>query len=416
MNNKSVNILNKFIGDDNKSTNEITLLVTNNSNYDIKDFLIKVPIQNISKKYPDFRAEYCIVMEANQEIPSQVIDDDDDNKADYIVFAVTINKKEVIEYQFFQTSLINKERNYPKRTQAELSCKFGGRFEKRKDDSEKYEYVGGEFKNVNFLKVPPEHTDHSWYIRYEGPGWESDKVGYRFYLDWRNAIDIFGKCTNEMILHKVGLNDFESYHKMNNWGMDIFKVGNSLGIGSIAMWDNNKTVKISSADSTICYIKDNGVLYSSIETKFYGWKVENSKYDVVSKLSINAGSRITTHVVSVNNNNILLCTGFIRDTNADTIVIKTDKKWSCIASWGKQSLNDDNLGIAVFYMNKECLKITSDELNYIVVLKPNNGSTEYKFLAAWEKEPNGIKNKSEFIEFLQKELELLNNPCEIYIK
>src|SRR5699024_10733179 len=80
--------------------------------------------------------------------------------------------------------------NYKKRTQAELSIKKGGKFENR-------EYIGGKFENVDSLRVPDEHTDHSWFIRYEGPGWESDKVGYRFYLDWRNATDVFGKTTEE---------------------------------------------------------------------------------------------------------------------------------------------------------------------------------------------------------------------------
>ena len=71
------------------------------------------------------------------------------------------------------------------KTYAEISIKEGGHWEGRK-------YLEGTFKNVDSVKVPAEHTDHSWYIRYEGPGWESNKIGYRLYLDWRNAIDIFG--------------------------------------------------------------------------------------------------------------------------------------------------------------------------------------------------------------------------------
>jgi len=69
-------------------------------------------------------------------------------------------------------------------TYAEISIKEGGEWQGR-------EYEGGEFKNVDTLTVPENHTDHSWFIRYEGPGWENKQVGYRLYLDWRNAIDIF---------------------------------------------------------------------------------------------------------------------------------------------------------------------------------------------------------------------------------
>ena len=97
-----------------------------------------------------------------------------------------------------------------KRTLAEISHKVNGNWEENK-------YIGGEWQNVSILKVPQEHTDHSEYIRYEGPGWESDKVGYRFYLDWRNAVDIFGKKTNDMVLQEVGLDGFSSYHEPADW-------------------------------------------------------------------------------------------------------------------------------------------------------------------------------------------------------
>src|SRR6478735_11625782 len=70
------------------------------------------------------------------------------------------------------------------KTYAEVSAKNDGKWEGRK-------YIGGTFKNVDRLKLAKEHTDHSFDIRYEGPGWESNKIGYRLYLDWRNAIDIF---------------------------------------------------------------------------------------------------------------------------------------------------------------------------------------------------------------------------------
>lgn len=88
----------------------------------------------------------------------------------------------------------------------EILCgafKSGGRFIDRK-------YVGGQIINVRSLRVPAEHTDHSEFIRYEGPGWESDRIGYRFYLDWRNAIDLFGKKVSHIVLPTVGQDGFNS--------------------------------------------------------------------------------------------------------------------------------------------------------------------------------------------------------------
>ena len=110
------------------------------------------------------------------------------------------------------------------KTYAEISIKEGGHWEGR-------EYIDGYFKNVESLEVPSQHTDHSWFIRYEGPGWENGQIGYRLYLDWRNAIDVFGKKVDSIVLPYVGQDGFDSYHEPANWGQDILKAGKSMGIG-----------------------------------------------------------------------------------------------------------------------------------------------------------------------------------------
>jgi len=94
---------------------------------------------------------------------------------------------------------------------AEISIAEGGKWV---DGSRGHkEYLDGTFKNVESLQVPEEHTDHTWFIRYEGPGWENSQIGYRLYLDWRNAIDIFGKKVDTLVLPFIGQKGFDSYHE-----------------------------------------------------------------------------------------------------------------------------------------------------------------------------------------------------------
>jgi hypothetical protein len=86
-------------------------------------------------------------------------------------------------FNLFSCQDVSKEES----SYAELSIAQGGQWEEGK-------YINRtSFKKTNYLKLPDSHTDHSYFIRYEDPGWESDKVAYRLYVDWRNAIDIFGK-------------------------------------------------------------------------------------------------------------------------------------------------------------------------------------------------------------------------------
>ncbi|RAW00206.1 DUF4861 domain-containing protein [Pseudochryseolinea flava] len=302
------------------------------------------------------------------------------------------------------------EHHYTKRTQAELSHKTGGTFVNR-------EYVGGAFKNVNYLRVPAEHKDHSWFIRYEGPGWESDKVGYRFYLDQRNATDVFGKLTPEMVLQNVGQDGFDSYHEMQPWGMDVMKVGKSLGLGSIGMLSDNKISRVEFTDSVTCRIIENGDLYSAIETKYLGWKVGERKIDVKSILSIHGGTRLTKQSLTIKGDPDNISTGIVKDKAATLISSKGDKsKFGYLATWGNQSLNKDELGLAVFFDPQNYASFTEDEFSHIVKLKPSKSTLTYYFLAAWVKEPNGIQSEAAFKAYIDTVAKDLATPVKVTIK
>lgn len=323
---------------------------------------------------------------------------------------ISIPTKKKIDIRFSKSG--QKIREYTKKTQAELSIKMGGKFIKNEDGNPEYE--GGEFNNVQFLRVPPQHTDHTFFIRYEGPGWESDKVGYRFYLDWRNATDIFGKKNPEMVLQNVGQDGFDSYHEMSDWGMDVLKVAESLGIGSIGMWHENRAERVNKTDSITCEIVLNGPVLSLIQTNYFGWQVGNGKYQLSSELSIHGGSRLTKQELKVTNNPDNFCTGIVKLPEAH--ILKPDfepQKWSYLATYGQQSLVPDGLGMAILFRAADLIKITEDEYSHVVVLKPEQGSLTYYFLAAWEQEPNGITNEKQFREYLANVIQKLDSPITV---
>jgi len=265
--------------------------------------------------------------------------------------------------------------------------------------------------------VPDEHTDHSYYIRYEGPGWESDLVGYRFYLDWRNATDVFAKKTKEMVLQQVGLDGFDSYHEMQDWGADVLKVGSSLGVGSLGMYFDNHAIRVDKTDSVICSIIENGNLFSAIETDYFGWKVANDTFDVESILSIHAGTRLTHHEVTISGTPPNLCTGIGKDKNAKLFTDQGgNDRWGYLATYGVQSLNNDKLGLAVLFSNRQYKGITEDEFSHIVKLSPIDNQIDYYFLAAWEGEPDGLKDEESFLKYVKQTAIDLANPPNIIVK
>jgi hypothetical protein len=253
----------------------------------------------------------------------------------------------------------------------------------------------------------------------EGPAWESDKVAYRFYLDERNRTDIFGKCTPKMVLNIVGKNDLlsgdESYERPLWWGQDIFKVGNSLGIGSVAAFIDSKVVTVSKTDSIKCRVENNNV-FSSVISEHFGWKAGNDKFYVETNYTIYPGSRLTEVNVKTDKQLENFCSGLAKHENTVGLTADNDKGWGYIGIWGKQTIINDNLGIALFYNSNDRIKLTEDELSRIVVLKSRDNKAKYYFAACWEKEKNGIKTQKDFQLFLNETVECLNNPVILDIQ
>ena len=291
---------------------------------------------------------------------------------------------------------------YPKRTYAEIAHKIGGQFVGHK-------YEGGySWVKPNYLKLPGTFRDHAYYIKYEGSGWESDKVAFRCYLDQRNAIDVFGKKTPQIVLPFVGVDGYDNYHEMADWGMDNMKVGDALGIGTIAAWDGTKAVRVEKRDSLESYIPADGKIRSQVKTTYYGWNVNNVTCNLQSLLTIDAGSR-ASHMELLADKDIPLCTGIVKDKNGELFRGESGQ-WAYLATFGQQSLNNDNMGLAIFYKKNQLQEITEDKLNHVLVFKPQKGYVEYYFMPTWELDWEPVVTKADFQRCINEVLNRLNKP------
>lgn len=306
-----------------------------------------------------------------------------------------------------QTPVIENIRKNPKTpfSYAELSVKEGGRWEGDK-------YTGGTFKNVQELTLPESHTDHSTYIRYEGIGLENNRIGYRLYLDWRNATDIFGKKVNTLVLPDVGQNGFESYHHDAPWGQDILKSGRTIGIGSYGRYDEQndyvetfKTVKSTTAKVT----NEKELSYATISYK--GWKTWGDAIDLDSKLTIFNRDRFVKMDLNLSHSISGLCTGIVAFKNIPVKQgISKNKKWAYLATYGNQTetKKDDRLGMVVFYPLDSFDKYVQIKSTHTIVFKKTK-KVSYYFLAAWSLEPEGLTTEEAFYRDLDQKLETLDN-------
>lgn len=327
-----------------------------------------------------------------------------------IVFFSLFSCKEKKSDATKETPNITAESQIASKSYAEISIAQGGKWV---DGSRGHkEYIDGTFKNVNELQVPAEHTDHSWFIRYEGPGWENSQIGYRIYLDWRNAIDIFGKKTDSLVLPYVGQEGFDSYHEPSNWGQDILKAGKSMGIGGYGRIVADTVVHFQKVKNTFAKV-ENSESSSSVNIEYTGWESGNESIDLKSKLTIYPEDRFTKAELTSSKEITGLCTGIVK--HGITPQKKEGTKWAYISTYGKQTLASppDNLGMALFYKLDEVAEQKEGIDDYLVIFKPSTKALTYYFLGAWEQETNGIKTEEAFIADLNKKLESLEKSNSI---
>ena len=396
-----------------KNADSLVIYLHNRLNVSRVDEAVSIDIAAITKKFSGLNVGECAVYDKGIELASQADDTNRDGTPDLLTFLASFapNEKKKIVLKNILPGAPRHEMK--KRTQAELSVKVG------------YEYIDGRFTkgkfvNIDSIRVPANHVDHDALFRYEGPGWESDKAAYRFYLDARNRTDIFGKKVPEMVLQTVGVNDLvadnnESYQSMMSWGMDVFKVGTSLGIGSIAMPVGKEVVTVSKTDSVFCVIAANGPVRSDVRANYYGWTAGEEKYDLVSDYSITGGSRLTKHSLQITTNADNLCTGLAKHEGTILIEPKERKagQWQYLGLYGKQSRFGDDMGIAIFFNGSDFLERREDAVSQLVILKPGSGKLTYYFAEAWVQEPGGIKTIEEFREYLEAESQKLDSPIEV---
>jgi unsaturated rhamnogalacturonyl hydrolase len=409
-----------------------TVEVSNPSNFVREQEPIYLSFYNLGLTVNEEKTRHLVAQGNGQVLPSQVIDTDNDNAPDTLLVATDFTAAQIRKFTIVSDASV-KVPAHTKQTQAEISIKEGGQW-----NDKVYENFTS-FKNVQKFTPPPQYTDHSYFIRYEGPGIESDKVAYRVYLDWRNGFDIFGKKINGMVLQDIGHKDYEKYHHDAIWGQDILKVGKSLGAGGYGFWNGKEVELVSNVKSREASVIENGNFYSAFNIKYNQWQVNNNTFDLSSTLSMNAGSRLAHTqlklTASENNANDVaqdprtrlnksfpnFAIGVVKHPGTKLILGNeniSNSAWTYAASWGKQSLSsaESYLGMAVIFRKGDRKQQTEDASSYVSVMNTNGGELDYYFVATWDQELNGIKTETEFKAYLDREVERITKQPRIHIQ
>lgn len=341
--------------------------------------------------------------DVRQRIVSQCDDLTGDGLPNELFFLADFQSGETIHFVLTPTETVPE---YEDRTQAFLKVQTGGRFENGS-------YVDGTDRiMVNHIDIPEEQVQGSGWAHMEGPVWESDLVGYRFYLDARNRIDIFGKSMPDLVLDTITQN----YHQIHDWGTDVLVVGRSLGLGSVAAVSDGEVQTIDNWSSRRFDVTVNGPLRSIIRMTYSDWNVFGYTVDVVSEMEIHAGNRYTEQRVTLigESDGLTLGTGIVRHPPARELhsgnINNSKYGWTS----GDQSDQGHRLDMGVVIPETYSPElISTDPHTHLFTLTPIDGKITYRYTSAWEFDHTAI---ADFEKHVQETAGLLTTPPIVVVR
>jgi hypothetical protein len=255
----------------------------------------------------------------------------------------------------------------------------------------------------------------------EGPAWENDKVAFRMYFDPRNGFDIFGKTTREMILDQVGISG--NYHELQDWGMDILKVNNSLGAGALALQWQDSLYRLAETDEAGFKIITEGPVRSIFELNYKNWKIKDTSLDLSQKIIIEAGKYYYSSEITADNlpENAGLVTGIV-NIYSDTVYEEAVEEMKIMATHAPQAFNGELLGMAVMAnqshiksVQKTAEKGPGITQTYTMIFNNNSQPVEFHFFAGWELSDPEFTNKDNFMKKVEDAAKQLQVMPEVRI-
>ena len=384
------------------------------------DETIVIQRQALEAKFGAIEAGQAPVLKlAGELIPSQVDDITGDGVWDELVVNLDFDASQEIK---LGVEFVNVA-DYPvfeKRTNLRLGIK--------QDD--------GSFVEVDHYEAPQGLDGFPTIAQGESVNWENDKMGFRNYFDCRNVKDLFGKLQPGLIIDKIHTPEMGSYHDLADWGMDVLHCGSSLGSGGLAMLVQDSLYRLGSTDVYEYQKVVEGPIRSVFDLKYEGWDVAGKKLNAVERITIYPGKYWFQSDVTVTGaeEGMELVTGIVTSMlKNEPHAFDVGEAFTAIATLDVQSLNNDELGMAVMLPKAEKGKVdrTTDinffkegyktvpaknfshvisETYYISQKIKDQEPARHYFLSVWGLENDKWKTIDGFKEYINSEAEKLDQP------
>ena len=227
--------------------------------------------------------------------------------------------------------------------------------------------------------------------RFDDFAWENDVVAFRIYgkalegrADDAQGIDFWAKRTSNLIIDKWYKS--EDYHTDHGEGLDYYSVGKTLGLGDIAIFQNNNLLFTKHYRNY--RILDNGPLRTTFVLEYEEQDFNGEKISFTKTISIDAGSyynKITLNFNNQNNKQTDIVVGLVKRKESEPIY-RMKKNWYSLTYWEPEINKSGNTASAIILPHKNVIPILDKKEQFLFKTNvKNNASFRYYNAAAWNR-------------------------------
>ncbi|MBO0324066.1 DUF4861 family protein [Muricauda sp. CAU 1633] len=234
-------------------------------------------------------------------------------------------------------------------------------------------------------------------LGHHGPAIENEWLGLRIYFDRKTAIDVYSKAKPGLELREGKWYPTPEQQK-DGWGADYYKVGPTVGLGGIRLWDGEKVVFLDPVSQRWArVVKEGNTSYMEMLSENVPYK--NGNVDILVRVTVFSGLRkAKVEAYALADLDVQFVTGI--NYHPDGEVVVEDNR---IFTWGLHpedvAAEKVELGAGILFNPEDFEKRMYDGTQHLLISKSS------KYLEFWissanarESEVNTLKKFMDFPE------------------
>lgn len=234
-------------------------------------------------------------------------------------------------------------------------------------------------------------------LGHHGPAVENEWMALRIYFSEKAAIDVYSKAKPQLELRAKEWYPTAEEQKAG-WGADYYKVGETVGLGGVRLWDGKKVVKLNPVSNrTARVVKEPTCAYMEMLSE--GVPYKGKHIDILVRVTVYSGERnAKVEAFALTDEPVQFVTGINYHKGQEIF-----KSEGLIAAWGVHpedvAAEVVEVGAAIMYNPDDFEETMDDGSQFLLVSKPAKQLQTW-ISSACAREPE-INNLKKFVAFLQ---------------